>query len=288
MHKKPPFFYVGLCIKHCSVIDNFFQNKIVVITGGSEGIGKSLAEACVKRGAKVAVCGRNHDKLYQLQMQFADKPLLTFVADVSNPQDCSNFINAAIKTFGGIDILINNAGISMRALFKDISIDVVKQLMDVNFFGALYCTKYALDSIVARKGIIVGISSIAGYRGLPGRTGYSASKHALNGFMEALRTELFNTGTHVMWVSPGFTASNIRHVALNKEGQFQQVSPLNEKALMSVEECATHILQAIEKRKRTLVLTIKGKQTVFLNKFFPKLADKLIYKFFFKNGELVK
>ena len=176
----------------------------------------------------------------------------------------------------------------MRALFKDISIDVVKQLMDVNFFGALYCTKYALDSIVARKGIIVGISSIAGYRGLPGRTGYSASKHALNGFMEALRTELFNTGTHVMWVSPGFTASNIRHVALNKEGQFQQVSPLNEKALMSVEECATHILQAIEKRKRTLVLTIKGKQTVFLNKFFPKLADKLIYKFFFKNGELVK
>lgn len=270
------------------MIDHFFQNKIVVITGGSEGIGKALVEACVKRGAKVAVCGRNHDKLYQLQMQFADKPLLTFVADVSNPQDCSNFITAAIKTFGGIDILINNAGISMRALFKDVQIDIVKQLMDVNFFGALYCTRYALDSIIARKGSIVSISSIAGSRGLPGRTGYSASKHALNGFMEALRTELLNTGTHVMWISPGFTASNIRHTALNKDGQPQQASLLNEKALMSSEACATHILQAIEKRKRTLVLTAKGKQTVFLNKFFPKLVDKLIYKFFFKNGELVK
>lgn len=270
------------------MIDSFFQNKVIVITGGSEGIGKSLAEACIKRGAKVAVCGRNHDKFYQLQMQFADKPLLTFVADVSNPQDCSSFISAAIKAFGGIDILINNAGISMRALFKDVEINVIKQLMDINFFGALYCTKYALDSIVARKGIIVAMSSIAGYRGLPGRTGYAASKHALNGFMEALRTELLNTGTHVMWVAPGFTASSIRHAALNKEGQSQQISTLNEKALMSAEECAAHVLQAIEKRKRTAVLTVKGKQTVFLNKFFPKLADKLVYKFFFKNGELVK
>lgn len=269
-------------------MNNFFQDKVVVITGGSEGIGKALVEEYIKQGAKVATCGRNYDKLYQLQMQFADKPLLIFVADVSKEAECNNFITTVIKNFGGIDILINNAGISMRALFQDTQLDVVKRLMDVNFFGTLYCTKYALDSIIARKGIIVGISSIAGSRGLPGRSGYSASKHALNGFLEALRTELLHTGVHVMWVSPGFTASNIRNVALNKDGELQKESPLNEKALMSANECAVYILQAIQKKKRTLMLTSKGKQTIFINKFFPKLADKLVYNFFFKKGELVK
>lgn len=269
-------------------MDDFFKNKVVAITGGSEGIGKALVEEYIKRGAKVATCGRNYDKLYQLQMQFSDKPLLIFVADVSKQTDCSNFINTAIKTFGGIDILINNAGISMRALFHESQLEVTKQLMEVNFFGSVYCTRYALDSIIARKGTIVGISSVAGYRGLPGRTAYSASKHALNGFLEALRTELLNTGVHVMWVSPGFTASNIRNVALNKDGQLQKESPLNENKLMTANTCANYIIQAIQKKKRTLILTAKGKQTVFLNKFFPKLTDKLVHNFFFKKGELVK
>lgn len=269
-------------------MDNFFNNKVVAITGGSGGIGRALVEECLKRGAKVATCSRNNDKLYELQMQFAGKPLLTLVANVSNQQDCNNFINKTINTFGGIDILINNAGLSMRALFKDVQLDVVKQLMDVNFFGAVYCTKYALDSIIKRKGIVVSISSIAGFRGLPGRTGYSASKYALNGFMEALRTELLNTDVHVMWVCPGFTASNIRNAALNANGNIQQESPLDEKLLMPAHECATHILKAIQKKKRTIILTAKGKQTAFMNRFFPKLADRLVHNFFFKKGELVK
>ena len=110
----------------------------------------------------------------------------------------------------------------------------------------------------------------------------------MNGWLEALRTELLESGVNVMWVCPGFTASNIRNAALNKDAKPQGESPMDEGKMMTAEECATHILHAIEKRKRTLVLTANGKQTVFLNKYFPKLADKLVRKFFFKNGELVK
>jgi len=269
-------------------MSNFFNNKVVAVTGGSEGIGKALVEALLQHGAKVVTCGRNHDKLYKLQRDFASYPLHTTVTDVSNENDCRRFIESAIKVFGGIDILVNNAGISMRAELKDAAVDVIKKVMDINFFGAVYCTHFALNSLIQRKGIIVGISSIAGYRGLPGRSGYSASKFALQGWLEAIRTELLDSGVHVMWVCPGFTTSNIRNVALNSKGESQGESPMEENKLMSAEECARIILHAIEKKKRTVVMTFTGKQTVFVNKFFPGLADKLTRKFFYKNNELIK
>lgn len=269
-------------------MSNFFKDKVVVITGGSEGIGKALIDVLIPLGAKIATCGRNQDKLYNLQVQYSNHLLHTVVADISRLHDCENFINSTIKTFGGIDILINNAGISMRALVKDAEIEVIKKVMEVNFFGTVYCTKLALDSIIKNKGTIVGVSSIAGYRGLPGRSGYSASKFAVNGWLEALRTELADTGVNVMWVSPGFTTSNIRNTALNSEGKVQGESQMDESAMMSASECARHILSAVAKRKRTLVLSFKGKQTVFLNRFFPSLADKMVKNFFFKNGKLVK
>ncbi|HMJ46842.1 MAG TPA: SDR family oxidoreductase [Ferruginibacter sp.] len=267
---------------------DFFNNKVVAITGGSEGIGKALVEMLLNMGAKVATCARNQDKLYDLQLKNSLLPLHCVVADVSNYDDCKLFINSTISQFGGIDILINNAGISMRSLFRDADLEVFKKLMNINFFGAVYCTKLALNSLVERKGIIVAVSSIAGYRGLPGRSGYSASKFALNGWMEALRTELMDEEVNVMWVCPGFTRSNIRKSALNSKAQAQGESPLKEDSLMSPEECARHILNAVEKKKRSLVLTFKGKQTIFLNKFFPSLADKFTRNFFFKDGRLVK
>lgn len=266
----------------------YFDNKVVVVTGGTDGIGKALVEQLLQAGAKVATCGRNHDRLYRLQSSYPSSPLHTMVADVSSENDCRRFIETTIKTFGGIDILINNAGMSMRALLKDASTEVMRKIMDINFFGSVYCTKYALPSLLERKGTIVGVSSIAGYRGLPGRSGYSASKYALQGWLEAIRTELYRDGVHVMWVCPGFTASNIRHAALNKDGQAQGETPMDESKMMTAEECARHILKAIRKKKRTLVLTFNGKRTVFLNKFFPGLADKLAYHYFFKKGELVK
>jgi len=269
-------------------MSNFFSNKVVAITGGSEGIGKALVDALIPLGAKIATCGRNQDKLYDLQVQYSGHLLHTVVCDVSRFQDCQHFIQSTLDTFGRIDILINNAGISMRAQVKDTPVDVIEKVMAVNFFGTVYCTKLALESLIANKGTVVGISSIAGYRGLPGRSGYSASKFAVNGWLEALRTELLETGVNVMWVAPGFTSSNIRKAALNNKGELQKESPMSEKDMMSADECAGHILEAIEKSKRNLVMTFKGKQTVFLNKFFPSLADKMVRKFFFKEGELIK
>lgn len=269
-------------------MSSYFTDKVVVVTGGTDGIGKALVDELLQSGAKVATCGRDHDKLYRLQATYPSSFLHTMVADVSSENDCRRFMETTIKVFGGIDILINNAGISMRALLKDVSTEVMRKVMDINFFGAVYCTKYALISIIERKGTIVGISSIAGYRGLPGRSAYSASKYALQGWLESIKTELLYDDVHVMWVSPGFTASNIRYAALNKDAVSQGETPLDETTLMTAAECAERILTAIRKKKRTLIMSFADKRTVFINKFFPGLADKLTYKFFFKNRKLIK
>lgn len=266
----------------------YYKDKVVAVTGGSEGIGRALVKTLIAEGAKVATCGRNYDKLYNLQLEYSNVMLHTMTCDVSSEHDCRRFIESTIKTFGRIDILINNAGLSMRALFADVELPVMQRLMDVNFWGSVYCTKFALPSILENKGSIVAISSIAGYRGLPGRSGYSASKFALQGWMEALRTELLHTGVNVMWICPGFTASNIRNVALNKEGNTQGESPLDESKLMSAEECARITLDGIEQRKRTVVMTFTGKRAVWMNRLFSSLTDKLTYNFFFKKGKLIK
>ena len=270
------------------MMTSFFKDKVVAITGGTDGIGKALLHAMIKAGAKVATCARNHDKIYHLQVEYPNVLLHAMVCDVSKESECRRFIDSTIETFGGIDILINNAGVSMHALVSDLDVDVIRKVMDINFYGSVYCTKFALPTLLERKGIVVGISSVAGYRGLPGRSGYSASKFALQGWLESLRTEMLEKGVHVMWVSPGFTSSNIRSAALNEEGKAQGGSPMDEEKMMSAEACAEHIVHAIEKKKRSLVLTFMGKRTVFMNKFFPGLADKFAYKFFFKDGKLVK
>ena len=267
---------------------DYFLNKVVAVTGGTDGIGKALVYELLARGARVATCSRNHDKLYQLQSDYPSYPLHTVVADVSNENDCRHFIESTIKVFGNIDVLINNAGISMRALFKEASLDVTRRVMEINFFGTVYCTKYAVTSLISKKGTIVGISSVAGYRGLPGRSGYSASKFALQGWLESIRTELAGDDVHVMWISPGFTNSNIRHAALTNAGEKQGASPMDEGAMMTAEECADKILSAIRKKKRTVVMTFTGKRAVFMQKFFPGLTDKLIRKFYFKENKLVK
>ena len=256
---------------------SLLNNKIVVITGGSSGIGRALVMEALAGGAKVATCARNLDKLQDLQAQ--DK-LFCYKADVSKEADCKSFIAAVTERWGGVDVLINNAGISMRALFEDTDLSVIRELMDVNFWGTVYCTKYALPAIMKSKGVVMGVSSVAGYRGLPGRTGYSASKFAMQGFLEALRTELLYTGVHVMWVSPGFTASNIRNVARSSDGSAQAETPLDEGKLMTAEQCAKIIIDGLVKRKRNVIMTGQGKLAVWLNKLLPSFADKMVYKHF--------
>jgi NADP-dependent 3-hydroxy acid dehydrogenase YdfG len=256
------------------------NDKVVVITGASSGIGKALADVALNFGAKVAVCARNEQKLREA---FNNNPELYYAAvDVSKEADCQRFIDGVLQKWGRVDVLINNAGITMRALFEEADLSVIRELMDINFWGTVYCTKFALTSIRENKGVIVGVSSIAGYRGLPARTGYSASKFAMQGFLEALKTELLHTGAHVMWVSPGFTTSNIRNVARSASGEMQGETPLDEGKLMSAEECAAIIWNAVEKRKRTVVMTGQGKLTVWLNRLLAGVADNLVYKHFLK------
>ena len=265
-----------------------FKNKTVIITGASSGIGKACAEEFAKRGANLILGARQYVTLceiaQQLEIQYGIKAIAV-VCDVSKERDCEILINQGVQTFGRIDVLINNAGISMRALFKDLDLVVLRNLMDVNFWGAVYCTKFALPQLLKNGGSVVGVSSIAGYRGLPGRTGYSASKFALNGFLESLRVENLKNNLHVMVASPGFTASNIRNVALVKDGSAQGESSMNEEKMMSAEEVANIIADGVVNRKRSIIMTRQGKLTVFLNKIFPSWLDTLVYKHFTKEKD---
>ena len=255
------------------------KDKVVVITGGTSGIGKALAEKFGSEGSRILITGRKEPELQETVDALRSRgiDIVGFRADVGVEEDNRMMAEEAIKRFGKIDVLINNAGISMRALFSEVDLEVVKTVMNVNFYGVLYATKYCLPEIIRNKGSIVGISSIAGFRGLPGRTGYSASKFALNGFLEVLRTELLKTGVHVLTACPGFTASNIRKRSLTKTGVQQGESPRQEDKMMTAEECARHIYNATVKRKRTLILTTQGKLAVFLNKWLPSFADKMVY-----------
>ena len=258
---------------------NGFFGKTVLITGASSGIGKACAYEFANRGASVVLGARSVDALKEVEDTIVRNGGIaaSCYLDVSSQESCKNFVDFAIATYGKVDVLINNAGISMRAIFEDLDIDVLKQLMDINFWGTVYCTKFALPSLLENKGSVVGVSSIAGFMGLPGRTGYSSSKFAMNGFLETLRVETLKQGLHVMVVAPGFTASNVRKNALNENGHKQGETPREESKMMTSEEVACRIANGVERKKRTIVMTLMGKVTVFLSKFAPKLLDRLAY-----------
>tara|TARA_B100000886_G_scaffold339613_1_gene305620 strand:+ start:1073 stop:1876 length:804 start_codon:yes stop_codon:yes gene_type:complete len=255
------------------------KNKVVVISGASSGIGKACAWHFAKNGSKVVLAARNYEKLKVIgeEMISAGYEFLVVQADVSIEEDCQHLISETINKFKVIDVLINNAGISMRATFEEMDLSVMKKVMDINFFGTVFCTKYALPYILKSKGSIVGVSSIAGYKGLPARTAYSASKFAMQGFLESLRIENLKKGLHVLIACPGFTASNIRNVALSKDGEVQKESPRDESKMMTAEKVADYIYKGIINKQNSLVLTINGKLTVFLNKLIPSVIDRLVY-----------
>ncbi|RRB06949.1 SDR family oxidoreductase [Larkinella rosea] len=255
------------------------KDKVVVITGASSGIGKALAFAFGREQASIVICGRSLEALETVGRELSQHGIdhLSLQADVSLESDVMKLIDTTIQHYGRLDILINNAGITMRSMLQDMDPEVIRKVMDINFMGTVYATRYALPHILKTKGSIVGISSIAGFRGLPVRSGYSASKAAMNGFLEAVRTELLHTGVHVLLACPGFTTTNIRFSALDKEGQVAGETVRDESKMMSAEECADHILKAVKRRKRDLILTTEGKFVVFMNKWFPGLMDRLVY-----------
>ncbi len=261
------------------------NRRVALITGASSGIGRALAIEAVRRGFAVGLMARSADGLQEtaractdiLGDANTDNMVLTSIGDVSIEADCKRFVDESLALWGKIDVLVNNAGISMRGIFEDTELTVLQRLMDTNFWGTVYCTKYALPALLRSKGSVVGISSIAGFKGLPARTGYSASKFAMQGFLESLRCENLETGLHVLIACPGYTESNIRKTALDASGSQQNESPLKESKLMSAEAVAAATWNAIEKRRTYLVLTLQGKMAVWINKWFPNLADRLTY-----------
>lgn len=257
------------------------QNKVVVITGASSGIGKALAEKYAAEGWKLVLAARRIERLRLLEENIKNTEVLSIKTDIAVEEDCKNLIEQAVERFGKINVLINNAGISMRAIFENVELSVLRRMMDVNYWGTVYCSKYALPYLLESKGSLVGVISIGGYVGLPGRTGYSASKFAVRGFLDTVRTENMKTGLHVLVAAPGFTASEIRMNALTTKGEIQGETPRNENKMMSAEEVAGKIYRAVQKRRRKLILTfIEGKATVFVSKIWARLVDVTMYKMF--------
>ena len=256
----------------------YFKDKVAIVTGASSGIGLATATLLAKYQAKVVLAARSEDKLNELSRQLSQySEVISVKTDVSNQEECRILIEKTIQKFGRIDILINNAGISMRAMFIDLDLSVIHRLMDVNFWGTVYCTKYALPYLLESKGSVVGVISTAGYKGLPGRTGYSASKFAINGFLDTLRSEHLYDGLHVMIYAPGFTASNIRKTALMADGSIQGDTPREEGKMMTSERVGEIMLNHIRKRSRRATLTFTGKLLLVLTRLFPTITDHMEY-----------
>lgn len=251
----------------------------MVITGASSGIGLALAREFSAAGANIAAGARSAEKLSALRDEITSRGgrMEYLSTDVTKMEDCKALIEMAARSFGGIDVMICNAGISMRALFDDLDVAVLHRLMDVNFWGTVYCAKYALPYLQASHGSLVGVSSVAGIHGLPGRTGYSASKYAMTGFLETVRIENLKKGLHVMIACPGFTASNVRFSALTADGTSQGETPRDEGKMMTAEEAARRIMRGVVKRKRSVLMDFNGRATTLLKKFAPGFLDKMFY-----------
>ncbi len=255
-----------------------FQGQRVIITGASAGIGAELARQLSSRGARVALASRRKEHLEQVAAgcrELGGTPLVV-PTDITDAAQCSALVDEVVAAWGGLDMLINNAGRSMHALFQDISdLDIFQRLMRVNYFGAVYCTHAALPHLLAAQGRIVAVSSLAGKAGIPTRTGYSAGKHALHGFLDALRTELHGTGVSVTIVCPSYVASGTRRYTVGAAREDSDAARKARAGAMSVQRCAGIILRAAARRRREVVMTLPGKLGRFVRPFFPGLIDRI-------------
>ena len=260
------------------------KDKVVIITGASSGIGLACAKAFYKEKAKVVLAARSIDTLNEIvkELDPEGERCLAVKTDVTIEDDCKNLVKQAVDKFGKIDVLVNNAGVSMRAVFDEVEIPVLKRVMDVNFWGTVYCTKYALPYIQQTKGTIAGISSIAGFHGLPGRTAYSASKFAMHGFLESIRIENLKKEVHVLVLAASFTTSNIRISALDAHGNSQGITPRHEEKMSSPDKVAKNLLRSIRKKKRNRIMSLEGQLMVLFQRIIPFLTDWVIFRKFKK------
>ena len=258
-----------------------FTDKVIIITGASSGIGKALAMELAKEEANLVLAARSEDDLNRISKECQGYGAETLVVqtDVAEKDQCQHLIEKTIEEFACIDILVNNAGISMWSHFdKFDDLDRFNEMMQVNYMGAVYCTKYALPHLKKSKGLIVAVSSLAGKTGVPTRSGYSASKHAMVGFFKSIRVELMDSGVDVTLVYPGFVATEIRKRAYGEDGVPLGISPIQEDEAMSPEECARIMVKGMAKHKREIVMTLRGKVGQWIKLIAPGLVDKIAKK----------
>lgn len=262
-------------------MSHLVKGQRVLITGASSGIGEELAVALAARGIRTALVGRRRAELDRVvaRCEAAGTPAIAIPGDVSEPSFAPEAVQAAVDAFGGLDILVNNAGISMWARFDEIEdLSIFERLMKVNFLGAVYFTHAALPFVRAQRGQIVAVSSLTGITGVPTRTAYAASKHAMQGFFDSLRIELRETGINVLVVSPGFVDTPIRDKVIGADGKEQGYQGRTSEKPMSVEECVAQIVSALDRRERELVMTARGKLGRALRLVAPGLVDAIAAK----------
>jgi NAD(P)-dependent dehydrogenase (short-subunit alcohol dehydrogenase family) len=257
-----------------------FKNKVVVVTGAASGIGLAICERFAKAGAVLGLLDMDAVRLEAAKDMVGDEGArcLSVSCDVSRQNACTTAIGRILDHFGGIDVLVNNAGITQRSAFVDTDIAVFEKVMAVNFFGSLYCTKAAIHSLIERKGLIIVNESIAGIAPLLGRTGYSASKHALHGLFTSLRTEIRETGTHVMTVCPGFVETHLQTRALGADGSVTQRPQSRVGGQQTPRKVADIIYRGALRRKDLLVLTPVGKLTWWMSRLLPPLYERIMAK----------
>jgi NAD(P)-dependent dehydrogenase (short-subunit alcohol dehydrogenase family) len=258
-----------------------FNEKIVVITGASSGIGRELALQLAEQGAWLALAARDKKRFKEVVAECLSRGgrALAVSTDVGERRDCDKLIRKTVKEYGRLDVLVNNAGISMWALFEEIKdLNLFEKIMRVNYLGSVWCTHFALPHLKESKGLIVGVSSLTGKIGVPTRSGYAASKHAMAGFFDTLRIELAPHGVGVTMIYPGFVATEMRERALGPDGKALVQSPMQESKLMPVQKCVKLIVKAMEKRKRELVMTAKGRLGLWIKLFAPGMMDQTAAK----------
>ena len=255
-----------------------FHENVVVLTGASEGIGREMALRLAAQGAWLALAARDGAKLEAVAAECRARAgrAIAVPTDVADRAQCIRLVERTVAEFGRIDTLVNNAGVSMWARFDEVTdLAPFERMMQVNYFGSLYCTHAALPHLKATRGRIVGVSSLTGRAGVPTRSGYAATKHAMAGFFDSLRIELADEGVTVTMVYPGFVSTGIRTHAFGPDGRMLASSPVRESEVMTPEECARQIIGAMAARRRELLMTVRGKVGAWIKLIAPGVVDRI-------------
>jgi len=250
----------------------------IILTGASEGIGRALALALAARGARVALAARDRERLESLaqQCRAAGGEAFAVPTDVTSQQDLEWLVGETVKTFGGVDVVIHNAGITMWSRFDALQDhSIFERLMEVNYLAPVRLTALALPHLKASRGLIVAVASLAGLTGVPERSAYAGSKHAMVGFFDSLRIELVGSGVDVSVVAPDFVVSEIHKRAIGPDGEPLGNSPMMQTRIMTADQCAAHIVRGIEKRQRLVLMTARGRWGRWLKLLAPSLIDRI-------------